>query len=294
MRASIVLTPAESKRLIAKAIVQKSEIKKAMEKAYVILCEGSINVMVAQELFGLDIECKDFTCGMVTGGVVCTSGLCSSRPKMKVSFKDSSKPKIWATFPLVAYKGKIVDFSHKKAIEDFHIDTVIIKGGNAIDKDGNLGVIVAGYDGGVIAQIMGHSVSQGVKIVYPIGLEKSVFSVRDAARHTGGKRFDYSMGADYGLFIVSNADIVTEIEAIKILSGADAFHVASGGIGGSEGAVVLSCEGSTDEVNTIVKIIEKIKGEPPQKGRRQKCDTCKYVNCIFHGKEEESLPKWMM
>ena len=64
MRATIVLTPAESKRLIAKSIVQKNEIKKAMKTAYVILCEGSTNTMVAQELFGLDIVCENFTCGM--------------------------------------------------------------------------------------------------------------------------------------------------------------------------------------------------------------------------------------
>ena len=41
MRATIALTPAESKRLIAKATVQKSEIKKAMDTAYIILCEGT-------------------------------------------------------------------------------------------------------------------------------------------------------------------------------------------------------------------------------------------------------------
>jgi len=64
MRAAIVLTPAESKRLIAKAVVQKDEIKKAMEKAYIILCEGSTNVMIAQELFGINIACENFTCGM--------------------------------------------------------------------------------------------------------------------------------------------------------------------------------------------------------------------------------------
>ena len=111
MRATIVLTPAESKRLIAKAIVQKSEIKKAMKKASIILCEGSTNAMVAQELFGLDIACENFTCGMSIGRVLC-----------------SSKPEIRATFPLVAYKGKIVDFSYEKALEDFNLDTVIIKG----------------------------------------------------------------------------------------------------------------------------------------------------------------------
>lgn len=39
------------------------------------------------------------------------------------------------TFPVVAYKGKIVDISYEKVIEDFHLDTVIIKSGNAIDKE---------------------------------------------------------------------------------------------------------------------------------------------------------------
>lgn len=62
MRASFVLTPAESKRLIAKAIVMKKEIKKAMENAYIILCEGSTNVMIAQELFGLNVTCENFIC----------------------------------------------------------------------------------------------------------------------------------------------------------------------------------------------------------------------------------------
>jgi len=211
MRASIVLTPAESKRLIAKAIVQKSDIKKAMEKAYVILCEGSTNVMIAQELFGMNIACENFTCGMSVGRVLC-----------------ASKPEARTTFPLVAYKGKIVDLSYEKAIEDFYLDTVIIKGGNAIDKDGLVGVIVAGYDGGVIAKIIGH-----------------------------------------------------------------AIHIASGGIGGSEGAVVLCCEGNIDVVNKTIEIVESIKGEPLQQGIRQKCNHCKYINCIFYGKRKKFLPKWM-
>lgn len=276
MRAAFVLTPAESKRLIAKAVVQHGDIKMAMEKAYVILCEGSTDVMIAQELFDLKLASENFTCGMSSKGILCPSDL-ESR----------------STFPIVAYKGKIVDIPYEKAIEDFHLETVIIKSGNAIDKEGSVGVVVSGYDGGIIANLLGHSVSQGVKILCPIGLEKNIFSVREAVRHTGGKRFDYSMGADYGLFMVPNAEILTEIEAIKILSGADAFHVASGGINGSEGAVMLSCEGSNDNVNKIIKIIEGIKGEPSQKGIRQKCKTCKYVNCIFNGKEENALPEWM-
>lgn len=294
MRASIVLKPSESKRLIAKAIAQKSEVKKAMEDAYIILSEGTINFMIAEELFGLKINPEDFICGMVTDGIVCSSGLCSLNYRFKAGFADPSIPEILVPLPLVAYKGKIVDLSWDKAINDFHLDTVIIKGGNAVDKEGNVGVIVAGYDGAFIAKVLGHCISQGVKLITPIGLEKVVFSVREAARHTGGKRFDYSMGADYGLFVVSTADVVTEIEAIKLLTGADSYHVASGGIGGSEGAVVLSCEGSPSSINQLIEIVESVKGEPPiRKGRRLKCNACRYVNCEFHGKEKEELPNWM-
>jgi len=277
MRASIVLTPAESKRLIAKAIVQNEDVKKAMDKAYVILCEGSTNVMIAQELFGLDVVCQKFTCGTSGGGILCIS-----------------EPKVRSTFPLVAYKGKIIDISFEKALEDFHMDTVIIKGGSAIDNHGLVGVIVSGYDGGVLPKLMGVSVSQGIKIICPIGLEKTVFSVQESAKHTGGKRFDYSMGADYGLFVVSNAEVITEIEAIKILSGASATHIASGGIGGSEGAVILSCEGHVKEVAKVTEIIENIKGEPAQQWIKQQCNTCRYVNCTFYGKEKKSLPEWML
>ena len=276
MRASIVLTPAESKRLIAKAVVQKSNVKKAMERAYIILCEGSTNVMIAQELFGMDVLCENFICGTSAGGVLCIS-----------------EPEIRSTFPLVAYKGKITNLPYEKALEDFHLDTVIIKGGSAIDKHGLVGVIVSGYDGGVLPKLMGVSVSQGIRMICPIGLEKVVFSVREAAKHAGGKRFNYSMGADYGLFVVPNADVVTEIDAIKILSGAEATHIASGGIDGSEGAVILSCEGHINEINKVTEIVESIKGEPAQRWIKQKCNKCKYVNCIFYSKEEKSLPKWM-
>lgn len=295
MRASIVLKPAESKRLIAKAIAQKEEVKKAMENAYIILSEGTINFMIAEELFGIKIDPADFICGMITDGVLCSSGLCSLNTRFKAGFVDESIPEIWVTLPLVAYKGKVVDLTYEKAIDDFHLDTVIIKGGNAVDKERNVGVVVAGYDGGFISKILGHSVSQGIKLITPIGLEKSVFSVRDSSKHTGGKRFDYSMGADYGLFVVSTADVVTEIEAIKLLTGADAYHVASGGIGGSEGAVVLSCEGTANNINKLIEIVESTKGEEPiKKGRRIQCDSCRYVNCVFHNKKKNELPKWMI
>ena len=286
MRASVVLTPSESKKLIGKAIAKKKEVETAMNNAYVILCEGTTNTFVAKELFAIDIDCANFTSGMNISGVLCNS--------------DRT---IRGNFPLVAYKGKLVDISYEEAISDFHKDTVIIKGGNAIDPDGFVGIIISGYTGGSTGQIIGTSVSQGIRVICPIGLEKTISSVPCAARYTGGKLFDYSLGCDYGLFVLAHADVVTEIQAINILSGATAIHVASGGIDGSEGAVVLSINGTEDEVNKAVAIFEGVKGESAQKGIRMKCPgqsvavgeekQCKYVNCSFYYKDENSLPQWI-
>jgi hypothetical protein len=286
MRAFVVLTPSESKRLIARAVARKQEVQIAMENAYVILFEGTTTTYIAQELFGVDVSCTHFTSGLNISGVLCNS--------------DRG---VRGKFPLVAYKGELVDVPYEKALEHFHKETVIIKGANAIDHAGFIGIIVSGYTGGSISKVIGTSVSQGLRIICPVGLEKTIFSVVEAAKRTGGKNFDYAMGADFGLFVLTHADIVTELQAIRILSDADAIPVAAGGIDGSEGSVVLTIEGGEEPVRKAVQIIESIKGEPAQKGIRMKCpgqtnaagepSQCKYVNCTFYPRENSNLPRWL-
>jgi hypothetical protein len=56
--------------------------------------------------------------------------------------------------------------------------------------------------------------------------------------------------------------IVTEIEALQILTGVDAHLYAAGGIAGAEGAVRLLLEGSDDEVKAALNLVDSIKGEP--------------------------------
>jgi hypothetical protein len=57
--------------------------------------------------------------------------------------------------------------------------------------------------------------------------------------------------------------VITEIQALGILAGVDGRLVASGGIGGSEGAVVLLLEGSEKNVDKAFEIVESVKGEAP-------------------------------
>jgi hypothetical protein len=56
---------------------------------------------------------------------------------------------------------------------------------------------------------------------------------------------------------------LTEIQALALLAGVEATHVASGGVGGSEGAVVLSIEGEESRVEKAFELVKSIKGEPP-------------------------------
>ena len=180
----------------------------------------------------------------------------------------------------------------QEAFGDFYIETVVIKGGNAIDPDGNVSVMNSGFDGGTVAATIGTVTFTGLQYIFPIGLEKLVPSVRDVVQYVGSKTFDYSLKANFGMYCISQGKLITEIETLKILANVEAKHVASGGVGGSEGAVVLVAWGEEDDVREVISIVESIKGEPPVKGLIGNCEICQY-DCRYQGFKYEDLPGWL-
>jgi hypothetical protein len=275
VKAVFTLTPAESKRLIAKAVVRMPEMQAALEKAYVIVTGGTGDAFVAEELLGREFPPARFTAGISTNGL-----LCITNPQERIPF------------PVILHKGEVVQKTIREALDDFHKETVVIKGANAIDLDGNVGVITAGFDGGTVTAILGTVTSQGLNLIAPVGLEKLVPSVKESSLITGARTFDYSLGAPFGMFCLVNAKAVTEIEALKILFGVEARHVASGGVGGSEGAVVIVAMGEDAKVKAAVELVESIKGEKPVAGLKNACESCR-AGCRFAGTKEADLPAWV-
>jgi len=276
MKAAFTLIPAESRRLIAKAVVQMEEIKIAKQKAYIILNGGTTNGYIAQELLGMrDLEPQKFTAGTNTHRLLC------------VTDADKRTP-----FPIILYKGERSSKTLPESLQDFHIETVLIKGANAIDPEGNVGVITSGFDGGTIGATYGTATSQGLKYIFAVGLEKLVASVKEAAAWAGAKTLDYTMGADFGMFCIPNGTVVTEIEVLKILADVEAKHIASGGVGESAGSVVLVIKGEEVKVRKAISIVESIKGEPTLKGFKGTCEKCPYA-CKFAGKKVGDLPAWL-
>jgi hypothetical protein len=77
--------------------------------------------------------------------------------------------------------------------------------------------------------------------------------------------------------------VVTEVEAIDILSGAKAFVVAAGGLGGAEGAVTLVIRGPDEKVNQALQIVKDVKSATLPEVFPTDCASCWYPTCHLRG-----------
>jgi len=58
-------------------------------------------------------------------------------------------------------------------------------------------------------------------------------------------------------------EILTEIEALEILTGARVVPISAGGVGGAEGCVWLSASGPREKIVEVRRLRDEIVGEPP-------------------------------
>jgi hypothetical protein len=68
---------------------------------------------------------------------------------------------------------------------------------------------------------------------------------------------------------------------VKILSGAIAIPIASGGLGGAEGATTLIIKGTNKQVREAIKFIEQSKGAKLPALRLSNCSDCPVPHCRF-------------
>ncbi|SDF29239.1 hypothetical protein [Sporomusa acidovorans] len=243
-RAFVVLTPYESRRLIAKAIVRLPSVEEALQNGWIVVATGSTTCYVAEELLGQPMVKENFISGHITLG------------------------ETWSTldnpdfiFPIVLHKGIRQDIHAKQALEKFSAKDVFIKGANAVDNNYHAAIFMANDEGGTIGSSLGTLYARGAQLVMPVGLEKMIPSVEEAVKHTGNKSYRYSTGSPAGLMPIVQATVVTEIQALSAMFDVQVYHVGSGGIAGSEGAVVLVIEGKESNVTQAFEFVQSLKGE---------------------------------
>ncbi|MCL2437951.1 MAG: hypothetical protein FWE48_03360 [Coriobacteriia bacterium] len=265
MKALFTLNSAESKRLIAKAVVTLPQVQSALNKGMIIIGAGTTNAFVLEELTGTVVDKARYTAGIIAGGRQCVT---STDERLD---------------PVVLVDGVRSDLSWEEAVAKIGAGDVFIKGGNAIDPDGVVGIQMAHPEGGTIGKALPVVVARGAQLILPVGLEKFIPDVALAADVSGIHSFDLSIGIKVGLMPVTYGQPITELEALEKLAQVEAYCISAGGIDGSEGSVTLVVEGPSKEVEVLFGLVKSIKGEQPISALRQKCSECG-SKCSYPGK----------
>jgi hypothetical protein len=278
MKAEVVLTPTESKKLIAESILQLKEFQEALKKGIVALHPSSSTIFLYEKILGHRPQ------GVWVCGVLAQKGLCGSREIQDMiaargpGIHDPAKSRQAWFFK----KGILQEQTALGDIlEQMNAGDVYVKGSNAVDPQGNVGVLYANPagGGGTIGKVIAAYRKKNFHLLLPIGLEKLIpVSIAAAAQKAAFKKVDKAMGMPCGLIPVPGRKI-DEVDALMLLSGAEATPIAAGGLGGAEGSIVLALEGKDPQVRKALKIVRGVKGAQLPVLNLPDCETCKTDHC---------------
>ena len=117
-------------------------------------------------------------------------------------------------------------------------------------------VLIGHPRGGTLIAALQAAVGRRVRLILPVGLEKRIpgdlmeLAVRLNAPGGSGPRL-----------LPVPGEVFTEIEAIRLLCGAEAEMMAAGGVGGAEGAVWLALRGSPEQMENAEELMKEVAGE---------------------------------
>jgi hypothetical protein len=245
--ALVVLSPAQSRRLVAKGAVASPLFQKAYKEGMIIIARGITNAYVCEELFSISIDNKaNQTVGLVTKGATNSA--------------RTPPPCSWH----VINKGQVVENADSNLeIAKFVKGDVVVKGANAIDHSGLTGTYASSLKCGTMGAMWPYVTPRGGEFIIPVSLEKMVPCVMTAAQHSGVYHFNKSMGLPAKIVPLPEGKAITEIQALAILCGVKAYQTGAGGVAGAEGSVHLAIEGDEDKVSQAFNLCLALKDEPP-------------------------------
>lgn len=247
-----VLTPAAGKRLIAKALVADPAIQMAIKSGTIAIIAGTTNGYVAEEILASIGQAEGFSKRRFFRGII----LPPWRPTTEIGMlpDQSGFPGDVIIVNGIWQKGKTIF----DVVDDLKEGDVILKGANAVDLARRQAAIFIGHPkAGTIGTALQAVVGRRVRLILPVGLEKRVsgdlneLAVRLNAPGAKGPRL-----------LPVPGEVFAEIDAIKLLTGAEAELVAAGGVGGAEGSIWLAVSGSEEQMQAAEKLLKAVAGEP--------------------------------
>ncbi len=243
MKIETVLTVAQSKRLIARAVVQHPYVKAAFHTGVIGICRGTTCSYVAEEFMGRPVERFAYTTGMTVPKQPC--------PPIEPA-KEVMRDILIRRGEIHMDGETVIEASKNMGPGD-----VIIKGANALNYEkGIAGCLVGHPAGGTVGGFWGALYGRKLRLIIPVGLEKEIAG--DILR-LSGECLDENPGNSLAPM---TGTIITELDAIRILTGATAHQIAAGGIRGAEGSVRLLISGGEREVLAARELVAGLEREP--------------------------------
>lgn len=242
-----LLTPAAGKRLIAKALVKHPEIKKTLQSGTLAIIAGTTNGYVAEEILKSIGQEKNFSKKRFFRGLVLPPGG-PVNPDGRYTDETGFPGDVIISDGVWERGKRIFDVADTLKEGD-----IILKGTNALNLDLKQAAIYIGHpQAGTIGASLPGVVGRRVRLILPVGLEKRVNSdLNQLAVELN------QPGLSGPRLLPVSGEVFTELEAIKLLTGATAQLVAAGGVAGAEGSLWLAMDKKAEQV------IKEVSTEPP-------------------------------
>ncbi len=251
--AQFLLTVAAAKRLIGRALASHPTIKAALSSATLVIIAGTTNGYASEEILKELGQAEEFSKKRFFRGIVLPPGRTTETGRLP---DESNFPADVVIVKGVWQKGKTI-FDVADSLRE---GDVILKGANALDLGKKQAAVLIGHpSGGTTITALQAAVGRRAALILPVGLEKRVsgdlmeLAARMNAPGEGGFRL-----------LPIPGEVFTEIDAIRLLTGAEAELIAGGGVGGAEGAVWLALRGSPEQLAKAEELIEEVSGEISQ------------------------------
>ncbi len=239
------VTISMGKRLIGKAMALHPDVTDVLGKGTLVIIAGTTNGYVAEEILKSLGQAEGFSREGFRRGMMVAPGAKIIKADLKgdVVISDGK----WQ-------KGKTV----LDVADNLETGDVVLKGANAFDARRQAAVQIGRPKGGTILAVLPAVIGRRVRLIVPVGLEKrvledvNVLAQRCNALEAKGPRLCPMPG-----------DVFTELDAIKLLTGADAYLIAAGGVYGAEGSVWLGVTGTEEQIQAATEVIKSVSDEAP-------------------------------
>ena len=242
-----VLTSSMGKRLIGRAMAAHPAVRSALDTGTLVIVAGTTNGYVAEEVLRAIGQAEGFSRKGFRRGMTPPPGF------------DASS--VQADFPgdVVLVRGQwLKDREIFDVVDDLAAGDVILKGANAVNIcTRQAGVYIGHPQGGTIAAAVSAVIGRRVRLIVPVGLEKRVTAdIHDLAVELN------TPGVSGPRMMPIPGEVVTELDAVRLLTGATAKLLAGGGVYGAEGAVWIGVSGQDDQVEAATGLMASLVGEP--------------------------------